>query len=38
VLTDRFIVCHNPEQATRDVEVREQLLTQLTTMIDRSDC
>jgi hypothetical protein len=37
VLADRFIVCHNPEQATRDAAVREQLVAQLTTMIERSD-
>ena len=36
-MTERFILCHNPEQATRDTAVREQLLAQLTTMIERSD-
>jgi Transposase DDE domain len=37
VLVDRFIVCHNPEQAARDAEVREQMLTQLSTLIEKSD-
>jgi hypothetical protein len=37
VVTDRFIVCHNPEQATRDASVREQLVAQLDTLIARSD-
>jgi Transposase DDE domain len=37
VVTDRFIVCHNPEQATRDATVREQLVAQLDTLIARSD-
>ena len=37
VLVDRFIVCHNPEQAHRDAAVREQLVAQLDKLIDRSD-
>jgi hypothetical protein len=37
VLTDRFIVCHNPEQAERDVVVRDRLLVQLTDAIAGSD-
>jgi IS4 transposase len=37
VLVDRFIVCHNPEQALRDAAVREQLVTHLDTLITRSD-
>lgn len=37
VLTDRFIVCHNPEQAERDVAVRDRLLAQLREQIERSD-
>jgi Transposase DDE domain len=37
VLTDRFIVCHNPEQADRDAAVRDRLLTQLREAIDGSD-
>jgi Transposase DDE domain len=37
VLADRFIVCHNPEQADRDAAVRERLLAQLTEKIAGSD-
>jgi hypothetical protein len=37
VLTDRFILCHNPEQAVRDAAVREQLLAQLGGLINGSD-
>ena len=37
VLVDRFVVCHNPEQAARDAQVRDQLVTQLSTLIDKSD-
>jgi hypothetical protein len=37
VLTDRFILCHNPEQAVRDAAVREQLLAQLGELIEGSD-
>ena len=37
VMTDRFVVCHNPEQADRDAAVREALLTQLRETIDGSD-
>ena len=37
VLTDRFVVCHNPEQAQRDTAVRTRLLTQLSETIDGSD-
>jgi hypothetical protein len=37
VLVDRFIVCHNPEQATRDAAVRAQLVAQLEALIARSD-
>ncbi len=37
VMADRFIVCHNPEQAERDATVRDQMLTLLTEKIDRSD-
>lgn len=33
VRTDRFILCHNPEQASRDAAVREQLLAQLGKLI-----
>lgn len=34
---DRFIVCFNPDQATRDAAIRDQLITQLTAMIDGTD-
>jgi hypothetical protein len=37
VMADRFIVCHNPEQAARDAAVRERLLAQLTATIAGSD-
>jgi hypothetical protein len=37
VLVDRFVVCHNPDQADRDAAVREQLVGQLTKLIERSD-
>jgi hypothetical protein len=37
VLTDRFILCHNPEQAVRDAAIRAQLLDQLGELIDGSD-
>lgn len=37
VMADRFIVCHNPEQAERDAAVRERLVAQLTARIDGSD-
>jgi hypothetical protein len=37
VLADRFIVCHNPEQADRDRQVRERLVAQLSEAIDGSD-
>ncbi|MBF8194688.1 transposase, partial [Nonomuraea sp. K274] len=35
--TERFVICFNPEAADRDVAVREQLLAQLTELIDQSD-
>jgi hypothetical protein len=34
---DRFVICHNPEAADRDRHVREQLVAQLTELIDGSD-
>jgi len=37
VLADRFIVCHNPEQADRDAAVRERMLLLLADKIDGSD-
>ncbi|MGI8613892.1 MAG: IS1634 family transposase [Nocardioidaceae bacterium] len=33
----RFVVCHNPEQADRDAAVRDQLLAHLTSLIVGSD-
>ena len=36
-MSDRFVVCHNPEEAARDKQIREQLLTQLTKAIADSD-
>jgi len=33
----RFVVCHNPEQATRDAAVRTQLVEHLQTLIEGSD-
>jgi Transposase DDE domain len=37
VMRDRFVVCHNPEQAARDQAVRDQLLAQLRDAIADSD-
>ncbi|MCA1699787.1 MAG: IS1634 family transposase [Actinobacteria bacterium] len=34
---DRFVICHNPEQAQRDRAVRERILTRLTEQIAGSD-
>jgi len=36
-MADRFIVCHNPEQADRDAAVRERMLALLAEKIERSD-
>lgn len=36
-MRDRFVVCHNPEQAGRDCFVRDQLLAQLADAIAGSD-
>lgn len=36
-MVDRFIVCHNHEQAERDAAVRERLVGQLVAKIERSD-
>ena len=33
----RFVVCHNPEQAERDSQVRTRLVTHLEALIDGSD-
>jgi hypothetical protein len=35
--TDRFVICHNPEAAERDRHIREQLVAQLTTLIEGTD-
>ena len=37
VMSDRFIVCHNPERADRDATVRTQLIAQLEREIADSD-
>ncbi len=37
VRAQRFVVCHNPDQADRDALVRDHLVTHLTTLIDGSD-
>lgn len=37
VMTDRFVICHNPEQADRDAAVRARLVAQLEQTIDGSD-
>jgi Transposase DDE domain len=36
-MRDRFVICHNPEEARRDESVREQLLAQLKEAIASSD-
>ena len=35
--TQRFVICHNPEQAERDQQVRANLVAHLQTLIERSD-
>lgn len=35
--TQRFVVCHNPDQADRDASVRESLVAHLEELIDGSD-
>jgi hypothetical protein len=35
--TQRFVICHNPEQAARDQQVRDNLLAHLAQLIDGSD-
>jgi hypothetical protein len=37
VMRDRFVVCHNPDEALRDQAVRQALIDQITTMITGSD-
>jgi hypothetical protein len=34
---DRFVICHNPEQAVRDAEIRTKMLAHLDTAITGSD-
>lgn len=36
-MRDRFVICHNPEEAKRDKEIREQLLAQITEQIADTD-
>ena len=36
-MRDRFVVCHNPDEAARDKAVREALIAQITDAIDGSD-
>ena len=36
-MRDRFVICHNPEEAKRDEQVREQLLAQIHDQIAGSD-
>jgi hypothetical protein len=35
--TERFVICHNPDAATRDQHIREQLVAQLTSLIEDTD-
>jgi Transposase DDE domain len=35
--TERFVICHNPEAAMRDQHIREQLVAQLTALIENTD-
>ncbi len=35
--TERFVICHNPEAATRDAHIRDQLVAQLDELITDSD-
>jgi hypothetical protein len=35
--TERFVICHNPDGATRDAHIREQLVAQLEELITGSD-
>ncbi len=36
-MRDRFVICHNPDQAERDRAIRDQLLAQLGDAIEASD-
>ena len=31
--TERFVICHNPDAATRDAQIRNQLIAQLAELI-----
>lgn len=35
--TERLVICHNPEAATRDQHIREQFVARLTTPIEDTD-
>jgi hypothetical protein len=35
--TERFVVCHNPDAATRDAAIREQMIAKLADLIAHSD-
>ncbi|MFU8855278.1 transposase, partial [Micromonospora sp. SL1-18] len=35
--TERFVICHNPDAATRDAHIRDQLVAQLDELIAGSD-
>ncbi len=37
VMRDRFVICHNPEEATRDAAVRTSLIDQLSAAIEGTD-
>jgi len=37
IRAQRFVICHNPEQAERDAAVRDHLVTHLTGLIEGSD-
>jgi hypothetical protein len=37
IRAQRFVVCHNPDQAERDAEVRERLINHLASLIAASD-
>jgi len=34
---ERFVICHNPEAADRDVKIRQRMVAQLCELIDASD-
>jgi Transposase DDE domain len=37
VMRDRFVICHNPQEAVRDKAIRDQLLAQITDAITDTD-